>query len=172
MSPPEPPCISIRPAIPDDAALIAGFIHELAEYERAPAECHATPELVRAALFPEGGRPEAECLIGEIDGRPQGFAVFFHNFSTWRAKAGLYLEDLFVRPQARGRGLGKALFCRVARIAVERGCPRYEWNVLDWNTPALDFYRALGAVPLDGWTIHRLDDAALARVAAMDRPNA
>jgi len=162
--------ITIRPARPDDSTLIAGLIHELAAYERAPDECHATPELVRAALFPASGRAQAECLIGEIGGVPQGFAVFFHNFSTWRARAGLYLEDLFVRPEARGVGLGKALFCRVARIAVDRGCPRYEWNVLDWNAPALDFYRSMGAVALEGWTIHRLDGDALTRVAGMDRP--
>lgn len=164
--------ISIRPARPEDAELICRFIHELAAYERAPEQCRATPGLVRDALFPADGRPAAECLIGEIDGEAQGFAVYFHNFSTWRARAGMYLEDLFVRPGARGRGLGKALFCRVARIAVERGCPRYEWNVLDWNTPALNFYRAMGAVPLCEWTVHRLEDEALARVAAMDRVDA
>jgi GNAT superfamily N-acetyltransferase len=162
--------ISIREARPEDAPLIARFIHELAEYERASDRCHATPELVREALFPVAGRPRAECLIGAIDGEDQGFAVFFHNFSTWHARAGMYLEDLFVRPAARGRGLGKALFCRVARIAVERGCARYEWNVLDWNTPALEFYRSMGAVALSEWTVHRLEGEALARVAALDKP--
>ena len=125
-------------------------------------------ELIRQHLFGNGlGRgPTAECVIGELDGVAQGFALFFHNFSTWLGKPGIYLEDLFVRPAARGAGLGKALFVHVARIALERGCERYEWSVLDWNTPAIDFYKSMGAVALDDWTTFRVTGEALARLAS------
>lgn len=156
--------INIRPATRDDVPLIVQFIKDLAEYEREPHAAEATPAMIDEALF--AARPACECLIGEVDGQPQGFALFFHNFSTWKGKRGVYLEDLFVRPAARGVGLGKALLARLAQIALERGCPRLEWNVLDWNEPALKFYRALGAEPLDGWTIHRLSGDALTRLAA------
>lgn len=163
---PPPDAISIRPATPEDIPLILALIRELAEYERAPEQAVATPELIRRHLFGEGpgagGRgPIAECLIGAVDGRPEGFAVFFHNFSTWLGKPGLYLEDLFVRPASRGRGLGAALLRRVAAIGVERGCERMEWAVLDWNTPAIEFYRRLGARAMDEWTLFRVSGDAL-----------
>lgn len=170
--------ITIRPAVRDDIPVILGLIRALAEYERAPEQAVATPELLARHLFGDsvGGAnvsgierrgPVAECLIGEIDGVPQGFALFFHNYSTWTGRTGLYLEDLFVRPESRGHGLGKALLLKLAAIAVERGCARMEWNVLDWNTPALEFYRALGAEPLSEWTIHRVSGSALATLAKM-----
>jgi GNAT superfamily N-acetyltransferase len=113
-----------------------------------------------------GPRPFAEVLIGEIDGTPQGFALFFHNFSTFEGRPGIYLEDLFVRPDARGSGLGKALLGKLAALAVERDCARLEWSVLDWNTPAIDFYKALGARAMDEWTVYRVDDDALTGLAA------
>jgi GNAT superfamily N-acetyltransferase len=156
--------ITIRPARPDDIPTILRFIRELAEYERAPQEVVATEALLHEALF--STRPACEAFIGELDGVAEGFALFFHNFSTWKGRRGLYLEDLYVTPAARGKGLGKALFVAVAKVAVERGCPRLEWNVLDWNEPALRFYHALGAEPLSEWTIHRLSGDALARLAA------
>jgi GNAT superfamily N-acetyltransferase len=145
--------------------LILSLICELAEYERAPDAVVATEDLLRRHLFGDGiGRgPVAECVIGEIDGVPQGFALFFHNVSTWLGKPGLYLEDLFVRPAARGRGLGKALFRHVARCAAERGCGRLEWAVLDWNEPAIGFYRKLGAVAMDEWTVYRLTGESMRR---------
>jgi len=152
-----------RPATPADIPLILALIRELADYERAPQEVIATEHLLQHALFSE--RPSCEAIIGEVDGSPQGFALFFHNFSTWKGRQGLYLEDLFVRPSARGKGLGKALFAHVARVAVERGCPRMEWAVLDWNTPAIDFYTSMGAVAMDEWTTYRLKDDALRRAA-------
>lgn len=160
--------LRIRPATPDDVGLILSLIRELAEYEREPASAVATPELIRLHLFGEGlGRgPSAECVIGEVDGAAQGFALFFHNYSTWIGKPGMYLEDLFVRPAARGAGLGKALLAHVARIAVERGCERFEWAVLDWNEPAIGFYERLGAKPMSEWTTFRLAGDALRRVAA------
>lgn len=171
--------ITIRAAVRADIPTILGLIRALAEYERAPDQAVATHELIERHLFGntftaphENGAPRhgpvAECLIGEVDGIPQGFALFFHNYSTWTGRAGIYLEDLFVRPEARGHGLGKALLLRLARIAHDRGCVRMEWNVLDWNTPALDFYRALGAEPLSEWTIHRVSGQSLAKLAAMD----
>lgn len=160
--------LHLRPAVPADVPLILALIRELAAYEREPAAAVATPADVERHLFGAGvsGRgPTAECVIGEVDGTPQGFALFFHNYSTWTGKPGIYLEDLFVRPGARGCGLGKALLVHLARLAVERGCARLEWNVLDWNTLALDFYRALGAQPLSEWTVHRVSGEALARLA-------
>lgn len=160
--------IRIRPATPDDISLILSFIRELAEYERAPEQAVATPALIQQHLFGNGlGRgPTAECVIGELDGVAQGFALFFHNFSTWLGKPGMYLEDLFVRPSARGQGLGKALFLHVARIAAERGCERYEWAVLDWNTPAIDFYKSMGAAGMNEWTVYRLAGDRLRGLAA------
>ncbi|MBY0307878.1 MAG: GNAT family N-acetyltransferase [Phycisphaerales bacterium] len=121
------------------------------------------------ALFPASGPPAAEALIGEIDGKPEGLALYFMNFSTWVGQQGVYLEDLFVRPSARGKGLGKALFLEVARLSVARGCTRMDWAVLDWNKPAIDFYLALGAKRLDEWIIHRLAGDALKKVAAQAR---
>jgi GNAT superfamily N-acetyltransferase len=159
--------IELRPAERSDLPLILDFIKALALYEKAPNDVLATIEDLDRQLFGPGfGRgPTAECILGFIDGTAQGFAVYCHTFSTWRAAPTLWLEDLFVRPEARGKGLGARLFGRVAAIAVERGCKRMEWSVLDWNTPAIDFYKAAGAVPLDEWTTHRLADGALRAVA-------
>ena len=157
--------LSIRSASATDIPLIAQFIRDLAEYERLAHEVRFDEAVLEAKLF--GTRPYAEVLIGEIDGSPQGFALFFHNFSTFEGKPGVYLEDLFVRPEARGAGLGKALLKKLAAIAVERDCARLEWSVLDWNEPAIQFYKALGAKPMDEWTIYRVDGTALAKLAAL-----
>lgn len=151
--------LKIRKAQPGDEELLIELIHELAVYEKAPQEAVATPELIHAALF--GERPTAEAVIAEWDGMPAGFALWFHNFSTWLGKPGLYLEDLFVRESMRGKGIGKALLLHLAGIARERGCGRMEWSVLDWNTPAIDFYKSLGAQAMDEWTVYRLDEQAL-----------
>lgn len=160
--------LSIRPATPHDVPLILALVRELAEYEREPDAVVATEEMFHRNLFEDGiGRgPVAECVIGEVDGVAQGFALFFHNFSTWRGAPGLYLEDLFVRPEARGVGLGRKLLSTLARIAVDRGCHRFEWSVLDWNDPAIGFYRALGAVPMSEWTIFRMTGDALHALAS------
>lgn len=161
----EPRC-RLRPAQPDDVPVILELIRELAVYEKLESACVATQPQIHDALF--GPRPHAEVIIAELDGTPVGFALFFHNFSTFRGRPGLYLEDVFVRPTARGLGVGKALLARLARIAVERGCARFEWSVLDWNTPAIEFYRRLGAEPLAEWTVFRLADQALHDLAAQD----
>jgi GNAT superfamily N-acetyltransferase len=145
---------AIRVATAADAATILSLIRELAEYERAPDELVATEDRLRNVLF--GPHPAAEVLLGEENGRAVCFALFFHNFSTWLGQRGLYLEDLFVRPEARGKGYGRALLVRLAQIAQERDCGRMEWAVLDWNEPAIKFYRKLGARPNDEWTIFRL----------------
>ena len=155
--------MTIRPAAPTDIPVIRALIVELAVYEREPDAVEASEADLHAALF--GDRPAAECVLAEVDGAAAGLALFFTNFSTWAGKGGLYLEDLFVRPQARGLGLGKALLVHLAGIAVARGYGRFEWSVLDWNTPAIDFYRALGATAQDEWTVMRVDGAALARLA-------
>jgi len=159
---------SIRPATPADLPLILDLIGELAEYEREPQAAVATIESLSQHLFGAGlGQgPTARCVIGEIDGEPQGLAVFFHNFSTWKGKPGVYLEDLFVRPAARGSGLGKVLLRHVAKVAVALGCPRIEWAVLDWNEPAIGFYKAFGAIAMTEWTTFRLTGEALANFAA------
>lgn len=162
-----PPAIVIRPAVREDAGQMLTFIRELAEYEQLAHEVVADEAGLAAHLF--GERPYAEALIAEVDGVPAGFALFFHNFSTFLGKPGLYLEDLFVRPQYRGLGLGKRLMVRLAQIAVERDCGRFEWWVLDWNTPAIDFYRRLGAVGMDEWTVQRVTGDALKALAAQDR---
>jgi GNAT superfamily N-acetyltransferase len=156
--------LSIRPATRSDLPLIAQFIRDLAEYERLAHEVRFDEAELGARLF--GARPFAEVLIGEIDRCPQGFALFFHNFSTFEGKPGVYLEDLFVRPDARGFGLGKALLSALAQIAVERECARLEWSVLDWNAPAIGFYKSLGAKPLDDWTVFRVDGEALSDLAS------
>ena len=156
--------LSIRSATPADISLIAQFIRDLAEYEKLGHEVRFDEAVMAQKLF--GPRPFAEVLIGEIDGTPQGFALFFHNFSTFEGRPGIYLEDLFVRPDARGSGLGKALLGKLAALAVERDCARLEWSVLDWNTPAIDFYKALGARPMDEWTVYRVDGDALTGLAA------
>ena len=160
------PLLSIRPATADDVPLIRALIAELAEYERMADAAVATDEGLREQLF--GAQPGAEVLIGEVDGEPAGFALFFHNFSTFLGKRGLYLEDLFVRPAFRGAGLGKHLMAALARIAVQRGCGRFEWSVLDWNEPSIGFYRSIGAVGMDEWTVQRLEGEALHALASHD----
>ncbi len=155
--------VTTRFAEPSDLPVIAQFIRNLAEYERLVHEVRFDEAVLGDRLF--GARSYAEVLIGEIDGMPQGFALFFHNFSTFEGKPGVYLEDLFVRPEARGSGLGKALLSALAKIAVERDCARLEWSVLDWNDPAIQFYKKLGAKPMDEWTVFRVDGAALADLA-------
>ncbi len=155
--------LSMRPAVPADLDLIAALIRELAVYERLEAEVRFDPAVLADHLF--GARPMAEVVIGEIDGEAQGFALYFHNFSTFEGRPGIYLEDLFVRPDVRGSGLGKALLAHLARLALVRGCARLEWSVLDWNQPAIGFYRKLGAKSLDAWTGMRLDGHALAGLA-------
>jgi GNAT superfamily N-acetyltransferase len=144
----------IRTAVPGDVPVILGLIRELARYEREPDSVVATESDLRDALF--GETPVASCHLAELDGTVVGFALWFRNFSTWLAKPGIYLEDLFVSPDARGHGLGKALLMTLVEIARERGYGRVEWSVLDWNQPAIGFYRSLGAVPNDEWTTWRL----------------
>ena len=156
--------LSIRPAVPDDLPLIASLIRELAEYEKLAHEVRFDLALLGEHLF--GARPMAEVVIGEIDGTAQGFALFFHNFSTFEGKPGIYLEDLFVRPEARGAGLGKALLVHLAGLALERGCARFEWWVLDWNAPAIGLYKKMGARSMDEWTVMRVDGDALVELAA------
>lgn len=162
--------LTMRSATPADVPLVLAFIRELADYERLPHEVVATEPLLHEALF--GPSPDAEVLFAELDGEPVGFALFFHSFSTFLGRRGLYLEDLFVRPAARGRGVGRALLARLAAIARQRGCGRFEWSVLDWNEPAIGFYRSLGAVPMDGWTVYRVTGEALARLAGEDERGA
>lgn len=162
--------LSIRSAIPADLPLIAELIRELADYEKLAHEVRFDEAVLAAKLF--GARPYAEVVIGELSGIPQGFALFFHNFSTFEGRPGIYLEDLFVRPAARGSGLGKALLSHLAALAVERDCARLEWSVLDWNAPAIGFYQALGARSMDGWTVMRMDGAALTRLGAAARGSA
>lgn len=154
----------IRAATPADIPAIHRLIVELAIYEKEPDAVKATHEDLERALF--GARPVAECVLAEVDGQAVGLALFFTNFSTWTGKPGLYLEDLFVMPSARGAGLGKALLVHLAGIAVARGYGRFEWSVLDWNTPAIGFYQALGARPMDEWTVMRVDGDALKALAA------
>ncbi len=158
--------VSIRPATPDDVPLIRKLIAELAEYEKLADTAVATDAGLRESLF--GPHPAAEVLIGEVDDHAAGFALFFHNFSTFTGKRGLYLEDIFVRPAFRGVGLGKQLMAALARIAVQRDCARFEWSVLDWNTAAIDFYRAIGAMGMDEWTLQRLEGDALRMLAARE----
>ncbi len=155
--------IEVRAAVPSDVAQIYSFIVQLAEYERAPEQVDGTPELLAQALF--GAEPSAEALIAEIEGETVGFAVFHGTFSTWECRPGIWLEDLYVPPEHRRTGVGGVLLSHLARLTVERGCTRLEWNALDWNTPALDFYAGLGAERLSTWELHRLDGAALERVA-------
>lgn len=156
----------IRTAEISDIPAIHSMIRELAEYEKAPDEAKATEEQLRDALF--GENPAVFGLIAEDDatGGTVGFALWFRNFSTWRGTHGIYLEDLYVRPGERGGGHGKALLTELARICVERGYSRLEWSVLDWNTPSIGFYKSLGATPMDGWTVYRLTDDALASLGS------
>jgi len=153
----------IRPATPDDIPQILAFIRELADYEREPASAVATHADLLRDGFSEPKR--FHCLIAEHDNAPAGFALYFYNYSTWRGHAGIYLEDLFVRPVFRGLGIGKALLSSVAAIAVAEGCPRLEWAVLDWNTPAIDFYNSLGAKPMSEWTTMRVSGDTLPQLA-------
>ena len=143
--------------------MILSFIRQLAEYERLSHEAVMTEDILRESLF--GPRPAAEVLLGYFGDRPVAFAVFFHNFSTFLGRSGLYLEDLFVIPEMRGKGFGRALLVELAKIARARKCGRFEWAVLDWNEPAINFYKALGAVPMDEWTVFRVTGEALKRLA-------
>jgi len=159
---------TIRPAVAADVPLILEFIRGLATYEREPDAVTATEaDLLRDGF---GESPYYQCLIAESDGRPAGFAFYFFNYSTWTGRPGLYLEDLFVNPEFRGLGIGKALLARVAAIAVERGCPRLQWEVLDWNTPAIEFYKTLGADWMDDWTRMRVSGEALTALASEVSP--
>ncbi|MBV6689240.1 MULTISPECIES: GNAT family N-acetyltransferase [Xanthomonas] len=158
------PAPQIRSATPEDVPLLHELITALAVYEREPDAVKAGLEELRASLFGDGAT--AHALICEQDGQALGFAVYFFNYSTWLGRNGLYLEDLFVRPEARGKGAGLALLRHLAQLAVQRGCGRFEWSVLDWNQPAIDFYKAVGARPMDGWTVYRLDGERLAAFAA------
>lgn len=153
----------IRPTTPDDVPAVVELVHELAAYEKAPHECHLTTEQLHAALFAE--QPALFGHVAEVEGQVVGFTLWFLNFSTWRGVHGIYLEDLYVRPEFRGKGIGKALLAELAAECVRRGYARLEWWVLDWN-PATKFYRALGAVPMDEWTVYRLTDEPLTALAA------
>lgn len=155
--------LEIKPATVADVPTILRLIRELAEYERAPNDAVATEAQLHEVFF--GPQPSAQVLIGREANEPVGFAVYFFNFSTWLGRPGLYLEDLFVRPEARGRGNGKALLARLAQIAQERGCGRIEWAVLNWNEPAIEFYKKLGAKPMDEWTVYRLTREGIAALA-------
>jgi GNAT superfamily N-acetyltransferase len=156
--------VRIRSATPADVPLILGLIRELAEYEKLLHQVTATEADLRHSLF--GPKTAAECVIAEQDGRPVGFALFFHNFSTFLGKPGLYLEDLYVKPELRGQGIGRRLLSHLARLTLERGCGRFEWAVLSWNEPAIRIYQRLGAQMLDDWRINRLTGAALEKLAA------
>ncbi|MGI9245137.1 MAG: GNAT family N-acetyltransferase [Steroidobacteraceae bacterium] len=161
---------SIAPATAADATLIVALIRELADYERLLDQCRIEPRDLERNLF--GPRPYAEAAVAREGVEPVGFALWFHNFSTFEGRPGLYLEDLFVRPDYRGRGYGAALLRHCAQLAVERGCARFEWSVLDWNEPAIRFYRKLGAVPMDDWTVQRVSGDALKALATPPRgPN-
>ena len=160
---PEPP-VEIRVATENDVPLILSFIRELAKYEKLSHEVVATEDVLRDSLF--GERTGAEVVIGYEDGTPAGFAIFFHNFSTFLGRPGLYLEDLYVKPERRGRGLGRALLVHLAKLARERGCGRMEWSVLDWNEPAIKLYKGIGATPMDEWTVYRVTGEALEDLAA------
>lgn len=145
--------ISFRPALPEDCPLILSFIKALAEYEKMSDQVVATEELLREWIFEKG---KAEVIFPVVDGEEVGFALFFHNFSTFLGRAGIYLEDLFIKPEYRGKGYGKATLQQLGRIALERGCGRLEWACLDWNRPSIDFYLSLDAMPMDEWTVYRL----------------
>jgi GNAT superfamily N-acetyltransferase len=156
--------VTVRPVRPDDVPALVGLVHELAEYERAAHEVRLTEAQLDERLF--GPAPALFGHVAEVDGAIVGMALWFLNFSTWRGTHGIYLEDLYVQPAHRGAGLGKELLRTLAAVCVERGYSRLEWSVLDWNTPSIDFYKAAGAVPMDGWTVFRLTDEALDRFAA------
>jgi GNAT superfamily N-acetyltransferase len=160
---PDGPQLSIRKAVRDDVPLVLALIKELADYEKLSHEVTASERQLEHWLF--GEAPKAEVLIGSIDGEACGFALFFHSFSTFLAKPGIYLEDLYVKPAKRGLGLGATLLNRLAQIAVERGCGPLEWAVLDWNEPAIGFYKKLGAAPMDQWTVYRMTGGTLQAMA-------
>jgi GNAT superfamily N-acetyltransferase len=162
------PACTIRFGQPDDVPTIFSLIAGLAEYERLSHELVGTEDLLRDHLF--GARRYAEVILAEAGGRAVGFALFFHNYSTFLTRPGIYLEDLFVLPDERGRGYGKALLTALGRLAVERGCGRLEWSVLNWNEPSIQFYRSLGAVGLDEWTVNRVTGDALQRLAGLGPP--
>ncbi len=154
----------VRPAVADDVPVLLELVHELAAYEREPDAVEATAAMLHDALF--GPAPAATCHVAELDEKVAGFAVWYVTFSTWKGLPGLWLEDLFVRPAGRGAGLGTALLTELARVCVARGYARFEWQVLDWNAPAIGFYRSLGAVPQSEWTIFRVDGEALVSLGA------
>lgn len=156
--------LTIRPARPDDAETIANLVYELAVYEKLEQFAKGTPEDFRRHLF--GPNPHAEAMIADVEGKPVGFALVYTTFSTFRGRPGLYLEDVYVRPEYRGKGIGKALLANVARLARDRGYARLEWSVLNWNAPAIGFYRSLGAQPMDQWTVYRIDGGPLDELAA------
>jgi GNAT superfamily N-acetyltransferase len=158
------PELEIRVATEDDVQLLLSLIKELAEYERLSHEVVATEETLRDSLF--GERPVAEALLSFLGDAPAGFALFFHNFSTFLGKPGIYLEDLYVRPEFRGAGVGRALLVHIAGLAKERNCGRLEWSVLDWNESAIGFYKGIGASPVSGWTVYRVTGEALEELAA------
>jgi GNAT superfamily N-acetyltransferase len=164
------PELRLRPAVAGEEALILEFIRGLADYERLSHQVVASEELLSRWLF--GERPAAEVVLAYWQGQPVGFALFFHNFSTFLGRPGIYLEDLFVRPEARGRGAGRELLVHLARLALARGGGRLEWSVLDWNEPAIRFYRSLGAVPMDQWTVFRVTGDALEQLAGEQREDA
>ncbi len=157
------PGFTIREAAASDCELIHGFISELAIYEKLLHEVKATPETLRETLF--GAHAYAEVLIGEYHEEPVAYALFFHNYSTFIGRPGIYLEDIYVQPALRGKGFGKMFMRFIAKLAVDRKCSRFEWSVLDWNTPSIEFYRAIGARPMDEWTVQRLDGNALGELA-------
>src|SRR5260370_25153390 len=161
-----PADFEIRSARVEDVPTILELMNDLATYERAPAEVRATEERLVDVLF--GEKPAAEVLLAFEKDTPVGFALFFHNFSTWLGRPGLYLEDLFVKPEKRGKGYGRALLVDLAKVAYERGCGRMEWAVLDWNEPAIKFYRSLGAKPMEEWTVFRLTHDCIARLSQSD----
>src|SRR5438552_11933413 len=162
-----PKNLKMRTATRDDVAIILQLIRDLATYERAPEEVTATEEQLVDVLFSE--KPAAEVVLAFAEDVPVGFAVFFHNFSTWLGRPGLYLEDLFVKPEARGKGYGRALLVHLAKIARDRGCGRMEWAVLNWNEPAIEFYRKLDAKSMDEWTVFRLTRDEIARLAETEQ---
>lgn len=153
---------TIRFAEENDAGIIFGLVKELAEYEKLLGKFEATEELLRESLF---HRDVAEAIIGEYQGKPVGYAIFFHNFSTFVGRIGIYIEDLYVKPDMRGRGFGEAIFAFIAKLAVERKCGRLEWSCLDWNAPSIAFYRKMGAEPLEDWTMYRITGSSLTKLA-------
>ncbi len=161
--------LRIRPAAEEDVPLLLRFIKELAEYEKLSHEVSATEDLLRESLF--GERRVAEALLAYLGDESAGFALFFHNFSTFLGRPGIYLEDLYVRPEYRGSGIGRALLTRLAKLAKERGCGRLEWWVLDWNEPSIGFYEGLGAVAMDDWTVYRVTGEALEKLALYGGPS-